>query len=298
MHQTFEFKTFQWFHFTKPTPEDFELIKKYFTIHKIHFFELKSPSSRAKFEKYDDYLYLILKLPIYSELKKTVYPKEIDFIITKNRLLSICYEQLPPVDELLNTNVGKNLNTINLSDFLYRLIKVNLEFLQRELVHIKADIDKINDELTNPTTLTIEHISFIKRDILDFTKIIEPQKIIFEKFIHTAKDFFEQQTSPFFDDLKTLFDEVIIYIKNYKEIVDSAEMSAQNILTIKTNEIIKILTIIAVFTFPLTLIATIFAMRTQSLPFVGLPGDFLIVINIMLAVAIFMFYFFKRRNFF
>lgn len=298
MRQIFEFKTFTWIYITKPQPEDFEFIKKRFAIHKAHLYELKSPSSRGKFEEYDDYLYLVLELPLYNEFKKTVCPKEIDLIITKDQLLTVAYEQLEPLAEFLAKGIKKNLNAITLPEFSYKLLKTNLEFLQRELVHIKNDIDKINGQLINPTALIIEQISFIKRDVLDFIKIIEPQKIIFTKFINRTKLFFEPQNIPFFDHLKTLFDEIVIYIKNYKEILDSGETLAQNILTVKTNETIKILTIISVFTFPLTLIAAIFAMRTESMPFVGAPGDFFIVINIMLAVAIFMFYFFKKKGFF
>ncbi len=298
MRQVFGFKTFTWFYIVKPHLEDFQFIKKHFDIHQAHLRELESPSSRAKFEEYNDYLYIVLEIPIYSEIKKTVYPQEIDFIINKNRLLTISYDKLEPIEEFLNKSFEQYFSEINLPEFLYNLIKINLEFLQRELTHIKADIDNINDQLTNPTTQTIKYISLIKRDVLDFIKIIEPQKITFEKFINKVKVFYDSTKAPFFDHLKTLFDEVVIYIKNYKEIIDSAEMSAQNILTIKTNEIIKILTIIAVFTFPLTLIAAIFSMRTKSMPFIGAPGDFLIVINIMLIVAIFMFYIFKRRNFF
>ena len=68
------------------------------------------------------------------------------------------------------------------------------------------------------------------------------------------------------------------------------------ILSTKQNEVMKILTIMAFVTFPLSLFAAMFGMNTQTLPLTGYPGDFWIIIGIMTCATIGFFVFFKYKH--
>ena len=69
-----------------------------------------------------------------------------------------------------------------------------------------------------------------------------------------------------------------------------------SLLSTKQNEVMKVLTIMAFVTFPLSLIASIFGMNTKNIPIVGGAFDFWIVMGIMGFAAFMMFIFFKKRN--
>ena len=60
--------------------------------------------------------------------------------------------------------------------------------------------------------------------------------------------------------------------------------------------VMKTLTIMALVTFPLSLIAAIFGMNTRILPIVGKPNDFWIIMGIMLILKFVMFIYFKIRR--
>ena len=81
-----------------------------------------------------------------------------------------------------------------------------------------------------------------------------------------------------------------------KETINSLEQTNNALLTDKTNEIVKLLTIFSVIVFPLSLLAGIFGMNTKFLPLVGLPGDFWIITAIMAAGTISMIAFFKKKG--
>ena len=67
-------------------------------------------------------------------------------------------------------------------------------------------------------------------------------------------------------------------------------------VVIKTNEIVKLLTIFSVIVFPLTLLAAIFGMNTKYLPLVGMDGDFWIITAIMIIGVVLMVWLFKKRR--
>ena len=58
----------------------------------------------------------------------------------------------------------------------------------------------------------------------------------------------------------------------------------------------KILTIMAFITFPLTLFASMFGMNTHTTPIVGYPGDFWIILGIMVIVSAGLFSYFKYKK--
>lgn len=297
MNKIFKFDFFKFTYLSEAKERELAVIRKDFNISDIHFYELRKPSSRGKLEIHPDYILFIMEFPIYSAFEQTVYPKELDIILKKDEVLALSYENFPPIDEFLISLKNEN-KSITLMEFLNKFIKNNLQFLFRELEHIKNDIDKINKDLINPNTKTVETISLIKRDILDFIKIIEPQKINFDQFLLELNSFYRVEEKSYFEYLRTIFNEVSIYINNYKGIVDSAETTVQNILTLKTNEIIKVLTVISVFIFPLTLITSIFSMNAKTTPLIGMSNGFWIIIGIMAFFSLAMLYYFKKKKFF
>ena len=58
----------------------------------------------------------------------------------------------------------------------------------------------------------------------------------------------------------------------------------------------KVLTIMAFITFPLSVIASIFGMNTKTLPIVGVPHDFWIIMGIMVFATIMFFALFKYKK--
>jgi len=72
----------------------------------------------------------------------------------------------------------------------------------------------------------------------------------------------------------------------------------ESLISFKLNDIMRILTIISVITFPITLIATVFGMNTvHAMPFLNHKFGFWIVVVIKLVIATTMLTIFKRKRF-
>jgi magnesium transporter len=69
-----------------------------------------------------------------------------------------------------------------------------------------------------------------------------------------------------------------------------------SLLSTKQNEVMKIFTILAFVTFPLSLVASIFGMNTKYIPIVGHQYDFWIVMGMMTFATILMFIYFKYKR--
>ena len=139
-----------WIDIEKPTQKDIDWLKKNFNFHPVTLSELIPSSQREKVEHFNDYLFLVTYVPIFNEKKRTTTPLEVDFLITRDHLITVHNEPLEPVknfakkcldkQELKNKYFGPTTGHL-----FYWLNEEFLNFAERQLIHIGKNIQRIED---------------------------------------------------------------------------------------------------------------------------------------------------------
>ncbi len=93
------------------------------------------------------------------------------------------------------------------------------------------------------------------------------------------------------DHLQKIWDR----LEDNKELIEGISRSYESLLSIRTNEVIKVLTIFTAILLPLTLLASIYGMNVP-LPFHDNVHTFTAIMVIMLGVVIAMMIYFKSRD--
>ncbi len=290
----------KWIDIVQPKDEEIAWLKEHFNFHPVIIEELKESSARAKVESFGEYLYLVYHSPVYDSVEKVSRRAEIDFLITKNEVITVHYDDIEAYSDfkqsLKNEEFKKNAldNTLKLTrDLLGHLINFN----QRELNHIEEKVESVANELFNDEEKKLlEKISYLKRDLSEYQLIVRPQQHLFNSLLENGVNFWGPQSRVYLADLLGEYLKLLNRLDSYREAVADFEATNNQLMNVKTNEIMKTFTILAFSTFPLTLIATIFTMRTGGLPFVDQRGGFWIVLGIMAIVVIAMALFFKRKR--
>lgn len=291
-----------WIDINNPAEKDIDYLKKNFLFNSFTVKELQVPTVRPKVEEYDKYLFMVLHFPIFIKRQKRTFSREIDILITDNTVVTIHYESVEPLQALIDKcslkgmekekTMGKTAGYL-----MYRIIEELFDFSFREIDHIQKKIDEIEKKMFKGVEQKIiEDISIVRRDVVNFIRTIKPQNTILSSLAARGPIFFGSQMKPYFIDMIGDYTRVMNALENHKEIIETLQDTNESLLTIKTNEIMKILTLFAVIVFPLTLIAAIFGMNTETLPIVGLESDFWIVMIIMVMATIVMFGYFKMKK--
>jgi magnesium transporter len=293
----------RWIDITMPNQQDIRFLKSNFQIHPIILEELLGPSARSKVEVFNTYLYLVYFFPAYNKKERSSYQSEVDFVITKNEVITVHYEDFAPLDEfrrqLENEHFREKVfdQTYHLA---YYLLESFITYFEREQHHISEKIEEISQELfKNKEEELLKEISYVKRDIANYSIIVHLQESVLKSLASKTMSFWpehEKTVQIFFDDLVSDQLRVLNQINNIREIVNGLEETNSQLLTSKTNSVMKTFTIMAFLTFPLMLIAAIFSMRTDFTPIIGVPGDFWIILGVMAVAMIAMFAFFKNKN--
>jgi magnesium transporter len=299
-----KYQNFLWLNITRPQKKDIEYLKTNFNFHPIVLKELQKPSVRAHVDHFEDYLYFVYHIPIYDPSIHSSVPKEIDFIVTKNCLITATYEEIDIFEDFFKKcKEDLKFQELYMKDgpggVIVEIIKIAIQFAFRELTHIAEKLRKVENEIFlegRDEEKKVKEISFIKRDILNFQLITRPhQKLLHSLFLEGSK-FFGRKYRVYFSTIEAEEMKVNDTLQNYRDMIDSLEETNSNLINIKINKIMKIITVLAFITFPLTFLSSLFGMNVKYAPFLGKPGDFWVISLSMLVLAFLMFAYFKRKK--
>ena len=293
-----------WVDIESPTKEDVRLMMDEYNIHPLIANEMLSPTLRPRVDVYDHHMYLILHIPniIVRSLDKK-QEQEVDFIIGKNFIITVHYEPIEVLAEFSKLfESGTLLNK-------YKMIEMHAGFLFFHMVrHIYSAINKKLDSISqalvdieNNIFTGQEHdmvveISKTGRQLLNMKRWLSPNDDILESFKEASRQLFGEDFSYYSNAILGIHSRVSGHLKNDVDTLTELRSTNDSLLNTKTNDVMKVLTIMAFVTFPLMLVSSLFGMNTVYLPIVGHQYDFWIIVGFMAASTISFFSFFKYKK--
>lgn len=299
-----QIKNLTWIDIIDPDKKDIEYLRKNFNFHPVVLKELVSLTLRPKVEHYDTYLYMVLHFPIYDPKEKTTLSVEVDFLITKDTLITVRYGKIQPLSDFWQKcQLEKDyLYFQNSPALLLNCLLEDLNnFSLRQIDHITKKINDVERKVfkikgTKEESEIVEKILTIRKDILDFRRTIKPQGTTLKSLELRGVEFFGKKLRPYFTDIIGGHLRVWDLLENHKETIESLQAANDSWLSNRTNLVMKILTMFAVIVFPLTLLAAIFSMNTKYLPLVGTNYDFWIILGFMIIGTLSMLIIFKAKK--
>ena len=291
-----------WVDIQNPTKEDIEYLQDTYGFHPLVLDELIPPAWRIKVESFPTYLFFIFYYPVYNKEHRHTRPLELDVIVGKDILVTSHYNSIIPLKALFDKcNLYDEKRRDYLSQtgghLLYYLLNEMRQSTLQKLDRISTQLHQIEDDIfQGHEREMLQEISHLKADIINFWSIVNPQGEILESLHKEGKTFFGEELDPYFAHLLGDWSQARNDLETYKQAIKSFEDTNNALLTDKTNEIVKLLTIFSVIVFPLTLLAAIFGMNTQDLPLTGYKGDFWVISAVMLGGITTMIWFFKRKK--
>ena len=141
----------------------------------------------------------------------------------------------------------------------------------------------------------VRDISNAKQEIINFRKIIRPQRPVLRDLERTKQRYLAEDMEVYFDDIVDASERIWDMLENYKEVVEALEDTNESVLAHRVNEVLRVLTAFSVVVLPLTLIASIFGMNVR-VPGEGDITAFWLILLGMGVMLVGMLAFFRRRG--
>lgn len=302
MISRYTYKDLVWVDVQSPTQEEVRSLMEEFSIHPLAADELLVPTLRPKVDLYPNFIYLILHFPVISHKHDGGNELEIDFIVGEKFLITTHYDLIDPLHEFSKVfEVNSILEKANIGNhagfILFYIMRELYKMLDFELDHINHDFGDIEAKIFNGKERDmVNSISHLNRDLLNFKQILRPHKEVLESFEIAGTKFFGQDFSYYLHTIAGEYYKISNILDGHRETLLELRDTNDSLLTTKTNDTMKTLTTLSFVIFPLSLIAGIFGMNTTSIPIIGQPNDFLIVMGMMAFGVFIMFIFFKYKK--
>lgn len=292
-------KGIKWIDILSPTGLDIKFLKKNFNFHPIILDELTHPSTRSKVENYDEYIFIVSYSPNYDPERRSSREAEIDILTTKEVFITVHYEKSEPLDQFERLLLNEKLKThiTNTGQLTYYLLEEIDKFSLRQLSHIEEKVKKINADLFKDRERELlEEISYVKRDLAAFGIITWPQRNILESLINSGALFWGERMRIFFGDALGDHWRVVHRLNNLRETIIAFEETNSQLLNFKTNEAMKIFTVLAFLTFPIILFVSILQIEAVNDFFSDKPTEVWTLLTLVIAASVFLIIFFRKKK--
>jgi magnesium transporter len=301
MIETVKLGTLRWNHINHPTEEDFDFLQSKFHVHPLDIEDCKSKvNQRPKVDSYDDYHFLILHFPIFDTLGKFLRTKEVKIFWWEEQIVSIGSSNWV-VGKMFQEaqdqeNREEKFEVGSTDALLYLIIEAVMKESYPIVKRIGDDVDRANRELFDKKAeKVIERISIARKNIILLNTVIKPQLRIFVRFENGEIESFADNMEDYWGNILDTYQKMWDMIEDHQELIEGLSRTFDSLMANRTNEVMRILTLISSIILPLTFITGIYGMN------IDLPGQhqglaFGIISVLLISIAVIMVIYFKKKH--
>ncbi|MEX0988069.1 MAG: magnesium/cobalt transporter CorA [Bacteroidales bacterium] len=261
--------------------------------------DIMNTDHRPKYSEDDQKLYFISKLLSLNKETNRIEADQLSIIAGENYVVSLQEKPGKHFDDVRERiRKSKDRSRINHPDYLaYALLDCMVDTYLDLIVEIGNAIDALETEILEHRERQTSQKIYMHRTELNFLRqIVLPLKELTFFFLKSESDIIRDETRSFIEDLN---DHVVITHERlevyYSLVADQMEIY-NAIISNRSNEIMKVLTVFAAFFIPLTFIAGIYGMNFTHIPELNWQYGYLFFWIIIIGVVLLLTVYFKRKK--
>ena len=253
---------------------------------------------RAKSELFSNHHLFIARIPILGEEGALSVP-QVAILITKQYIVTFQERHLgafAPVRQRIEAGIGP-IRTQGPDYLAYVLLDTLVDHYYPVLETLSAQLEDLEEEVMgNPGPECLASIHQLRRQLVVLRRVTFPQRTAIHDLLKTESPFITAENRSYLRDTHD-------HISQIAELVDSGRDMTMALMDIylsnvsqRTNEIMKVLTLMASIFIPLTFLAGIYGMNFEHMPELSRKEAYPLLLAMMLMVAAAMVVYFKRRG--
>ena len=274
----------------KPTIQTVDTIRGYLPLDECTMSDITRALSHPKIHTFETHIFISLLAPlIQDEVFSSI---EIDLIISKTHLFIILPQHIDWIEEI----VQQDINTLHMT---HQIISHIIELYSWYAEQSEDSIIEIYRTLFAHTWIhadTVQKLYIHKSNLTLLRHNTQPIQDIVDE-LELARDlFWEQYDHVQFHNLHTIIKKLTWHLSRVSENITSLIESHSQLLSIKSNTIMKSLTIVSSIFIPLSFLTWLFGMNFKNMPVLELSTWFYRCMAGMIAIACSVLIYFKNKR--
>ena len=238
-----------------------------FNLHPLALEDVLDTSQRPKVEQYDDYLFIVAKM-LYLDKDKEIGGEQVSMFLGKTFLITLQEEAERDVFEPVRARIraGKGRIREAGADYLaYALLDSIIDHYYPVLESIGAEIDAIEDELVdNPLVRPVGSLHEHKRTLTQIRRMVWPLRDVTNLLLHEESGLIQPETKVYLRDCYDHSVQLMDVVESYRDVLSGLTEIHISSIGLRTNEIMRVLTVVTSIFIPLTFIAGVYGMNFHT----------------------------------
>jgi len=276
-----------------------------FRIHPLALEDMLNTGQRPKVEEYENQLFIVLQMAYSTNVDEIAF-EQVCMVLGKHFVITVQEEAgrdvFDPVRLRLHQG-GGNARYMKADYLAYALVDAVVDHYFPVVESLGDSIEEFQETVLNdPTRERLRQLHDFRRAIAELRRAVWPQRDVLGRLTRDETGLIEGETKYFFRDCYDHAMIVLDLLETFRDATRNLMDLYLSSLSLRTNEVIRVLTVISSIFIPLTFIAGVYGMNfDRSTSGLNMPGSgwhfgYLYAIGLMLAVAVGMILFFKRKK--
>ncbi len=281
-----------------------------FQLHPLALEDVLNIGQRPKFESYENHLFVIAQM-VYNEGNETLCGEQVSMFVGRNILISVQEDYETDVFEPVRQRIrvgGGYVRKMGPDYLAYALLDAIVDHCFPVLETIGEALEELENEvLEKPNSRTVGQVHNFKRTLMQLRRFVWPERDVVSAMLHSDSELIRKETRVFLRDLYDHTVQIMDLIEAYREVTTSLFEMYLSSVSMRTNEIMRVLTVISAIFIPLTFIVGLYGMNFSSTTASGEPAPanmpelqwkygYAMVLGLMGLIAAGQIYFFKRKK--
>jgi len=279
-------------------------------LHPLALEDVVHVGQRPKVETYDGHIFIVAQM-IYYDDDGRFTSEQVSMFLSKNLLIT--FQEDPkkdvfdPVRERLRGGRGyiRKLK----SDYLaYALLDSVIDHCFPVLEKLGESVEELENELLDqPTHSCVQRLHDMRRVLMHLRRLAWPERDIVSGLLHDESGLVTDQTKVFLRDCYDHAVQIMDLIESYRDVTSGMLDMYLSSVSLRTNETMRVLTVITSIFIPLTFIAGVYGMNFApasptgqplglNMPELYHPYGYAGCLLVMLAIAAAQLVYFKKRG--
>jgi magnesium transporter len=281
-----------------PTAKELALLRERFDLHPVAIDACLHVDQRPKLEEYRGQLFVVLhRLVVPDGAKEFLSSVELHAFLGERYLITIQDEELVEVKAMRERMLSEPGLLQRSLVYVYYLICERLSHSNFDALDQLFDtVESIEDSVLNQDDAQVLAKLFsAKRRLAGARRLIVPQREVLSLLLESGTPFIDERSRPYFRRVLDMLMRMSEAIDTQREILSNVLEAHLSIVSNRTNEIMKSLTLLSAIFLPLSFVTGFFGQNFSHLPFDNVVLMWL-GLGLCLALPVGMLAWFKSRK--
>lgn len=291
---------FRWIEFNGLAEfDELRALGEKYDLHPLALEDVIHSGQRPKVDGYDGQLFIVAQM-LYRDEPGRLCGEQVSFFLMKGFLITIQEESdsdvFEPVRERLRQGRGY-IRKLGPDYLAYALLDSIIDHCFPILECIGEALEEMEDELlATPNRSCIARLHEFRRMLVQMRRAVWPERDLVNALLHDESGLVSKQTKVFLRDAYDHAVRIMDLVESYRDVTASMLDLYLSSVSQRTNEIMRVLTVISAIFIPLTFIVGIYGMNFEYMPELKHPLGYFACLGLMLTIAGCQIMFFKKKG--